>query len=142
MTMKRMLVTLAACSTMSFALVASAQAAGTSVTGGVAAGPAAAAPAAKKAPKPVVYHLTVFNAEFEQTNEATLDLYNKTKTWSVEGYCDAGTFTKAGKDLTLSDECVGQTWFEEKVKHAKNTYFGPDFDEFDEFVAYIELVKV
>jgi hypothetical protein len=140
--MKRMLVMLAACATMSLALVASAQAAaGTSVTGGSALGQAAPAPAAKKAPKPILYALTVYNEDFEVTNEATLDLYNKTKTWSVEGYCDVGTFTKVGKSLTLSDECVGQTWFEEKVKHAKNTYFGLDFDEADEFVAYIGLVK-
>jgi hypothetical protein len=139
-TMKRMLVTLAACSTMSLALVASAQAAG-SITGGPALLQSAAVPAAKKAPKPVLYHLTAYNTAFERGNETTLDLYNKTKTFTVEGFCDVGTFTKVGKALTFSDECTGETWDLEKVKKVKNTFFGPAYNVLDELDAYIEMVK-
>jgi hypothetical protein len=101
-----------------------------------------ARPGSTPTAKPPRYRLYVFNAQFEETNEAVLLLYTRTHTWAVEGYCDGGTYSKGAKgSLTFHDECAEQVWREEKVKHRPGIYFGEVFNTAGAFEAYIELAR-
>ncbi len=137
--MRRIFLVLVICAFTSLAGVASSQAA-TGIGGAAGSGLKAAA----KEPKPTKYRVVVYNLNHEQYNEGTANLYNKTKTWNVEFYCDTGTFTKAGKALTLSDTCTNETWSLTKVKPpAKNTYYGPATNNETHAVDYyVEMIKI
>ena len=118
--MSRISLVMVVCVVASFALVTSAQAA-TSQSGGAAA---RSGSQLAKTPKATKYRsLYYFEGVF--LDEAIANVYNKTKTWQDEVFCDGGTFTKSGPSLVLTDECTGEVWDLTKVKKVKGVYFGP-----------------
>ena len=112
--MKRVMLTLAVCAIGSFALTASAQAAGDPTTGAAAAGHGQSR--AAKTPKPKVYEWcgTASGCGYET------DLWSKTKTFGFFG-SPVGTYTKGPKGaVTLDDENTGCFVYLKKDKGTKN----------------------
>jgi hypothetical protein len=88
------------------------------------------------------YQISVYNENLEKYNTWTGYLGNN-GSWYSEPYCDGGTWAKEPKgELLLFDECIDEYWFEAKVKHVANTWFGPGVTEEYEFAGYsVELIK-
>jgi len=141
--MRRVLVVLAVCAVGSFALSASAQAAGSSAASGAVSGGVGlntTLPAAK-APKP---------KQYEWCGSASgcgfvYDLYPKTLTWveTIEGFEGAtGTYTKGAKGLLVlvvnGLPCVVEL---HKVKKTKN-YAGAETGPEPCFNQTVELIKL
>jgi len=127
--MRRMLLTLAVCATASFALVGSAQAEGTSATGG----PVVGAPGAPGVGHDPTYRADIY-FEGSFTAETTAHFIKQTKTtgtWSFEGFCDAGTYVKETKGrLNMFNECTNQVYKLKKVAGVKPArYFGLVYEE-------------
>ena len=75
-------------------------------------------------PKPVRYHLNVYDHFGVLVGEFTAYLTSGTHTWSVEGRCDGGTYTQSGGSLTLEDACQVETIRLYRVKHQKGVWSG------------------
>ncbi len=99
-----------------------------------AAAATVAAPAG--AAGPTRYALIVYHEPGgAPAGEYTAYLLGATHTWSVEGRCDGGSYTKVGRELTLQDECQSETIYLLKAKGRPGVWEG--FGSY----AFFELIK-
>jgi hypothetical protein len=107
-----------------------------SVAVALAATVLAAAPAAGAAQGTTTYRLDVYHEPGgPAAGEYTTYLDKETLTWSVEGRCDGGPYTRSGRTLTLQDECQSESIYLVKAKGRTGVWEG--FGSY----AFFELIR-